>query len=74
MLILTNDNLYLFLEQLMEAPEESIVNLVKKLMYFESEVFNLRRAVDSMEELSARLYGLPDAADLRLIENSSRYV
>ena len=58
----------------MEAPEESIVNLVKKLMYFESEVFNLRRAVDSMEELSARLYGLPDAADLRLIENSSRYV
>ena len=43
-------------------------------MYFESEVFNLRRAVDSMEELSARLSGLPDAADLRLIENSSRYV
>ena len=43
-------------------------------MYFESEVFNLKRAVDSMEELNARLYGLPDEADMKLIENSSRLV
>ena len=41
-------------------------------MYFESDTFNLKRAVDSMEELSARLYGLPDEADMKLIENSSR--
>lgn len=55
-----------------EDPDQAIVKLLKKLMTMDEEQFNLKRAVESLEELSARTFGLPSNADLEVIADVSR--
>jgi len=55
-----------------ECPDQAIVKLLKTLMTKNEDQFNLKRAVESLEELSARTYGLPSNADLVVLSDISR--
>ncbi|KAL3832089.1 hypothetical protein ACJMK2_023767 [Sinanodonta woodiana] len=54
-----------------DSQAEMIVDLLNKLLKTEGEVFNLKRAIDSMEEMTARTFGLPPEADTELTAASS---
>lgn len=58
--------------QVNEQSNESIVKLLKTLLHTDEGHFNLKRAVESLEELSARSFGLSDEADIVQTENISR--
>ena len=52
----------------------SIVGLLQKLLVMDEGVFNLKRSVDSLDQISARTFGLPHTADTQLTAEVSRSV
>ena len=56
-----------------DQSEQGIVGLLNLLLSSDDDNFNLRKAIDSIEELSARTYGLPDVADANMTAKYSRY-
>ncbi|XP_052798483.1 dynein heavy chain domain-containing protein 1-like isoform X5 [Mya arenaria] len=52
------------LDKFPSQPDESIVRLLQRLLHMDEGTFNLKRSIDSLDELAARTFGLPDAADL----------
>lgn len=64
---------YRVLLQLPECTDQAVVKLLKKLMSAgDADQFNLKRIVESLEELVARTFGLPSNADLEVIADVSR--
>ncbi|KAH3716351.1 hypothetical protein DPMN_059072 [Dreissena polymorpha] len=58
--------------QLPDKTDERLVVLLKRLLHMDEGTFNLKRAVDSLDELAARTFGLPDEADLEVTAEVSR--
>lgn len=57
----------------MPASDCPINTLLSDLLKFADENFNLKKAVEAMGDVTAKTYGLSDAADANIIARYSRY-